>query len=80
MYLKNKGLTGIRTRVTGLEILGADHCTMRLDECSLNLMRMNDSIAKVRNRSLVDACAAINVIVDGILWASLFLFFLRAHL
>ena len=45
--------------------------TMRLDECSLNLMRMNDSIAKVRNRSLVGACAAINVIVDGILGASL---------
>ena len=34
-------------------------------------MRMNDSIAKVRNRSLVGACAAINVIVDGILGASL---------
>ena len=71
MNLKNTGLTGTRTRVSGLEILGADHCTMRLDEFSLNLMRMNDSIAKVRNRSLVGAYAVINVIVDGILGASL---------
>ena len=71
MYLKNKKLTGIRTRVKGLGVLGADHCTMRLDKFSLNLIGMNDSIAKVRNRSLVGACAAINVIVDGILGSSL---------
>ena len=43
-------------------------------------MRMNDSIAKVRNRSLVGACAAINVTVDGILGAYLFLLFLCARL